>query len=355
MRSPVLLHDRLVSIIQFPFQNSARDEIEMRHRGTDNHNERGARPPHMTRWSLIAAALAIARADHGANFDTSHPYYIVTSLTSRSPNEYIHWGSSTRYCTRGSDDYSLSGCVPSEPLVDSIPPAHALWWLVPVNITEPHLSEEVEGPWYYIVGSLNSTQPGMVLSFDDWGYVYPKPYWLGQPDYLDELSTARFRFVESHDDSDFTQYYIICGQRSGQAGKMVFINRNLHDWIATWSVDLEDSQATWRMVPAECGDVSCALPDFEEVFNNYDRWQWWYAMLICFGALFVLRCVAECGFRSEKEYSRRSVGRPSTEIQEVTAGEGYPSTGMQTVMAVPVDGVQTVPHASVTVVQASRV
>ena len=289
-------------------------------------------------WPLVAAVLTIARADHPVRIDTSHPYYIVSSPTSRSPTEYLYWGHWRSHCRRGSDDYAVSRCVPSEPLEESIPPAYALWWFVPVNETEP-FTDSGTASWYYIVGSLNSSQPGMTLSFDGWGNVYPRPYWLGDESYLNELAEARFRLVESHDNSDFDLYYIICGERSGKANEMVFLNRNMGDWLATWTVDLTDKKATWRLVPAECGDVSCALPDFEAVYNSYGRWQWWYTLLICIGSMIFLRCMAQCFFggrRRAREYSaRRSMGSEMPVVVSATPVEAG--------------------SAAVTVVQASRV
>lgn len=99
------------------------------------------------------------------------------------------------------------------------------------------------------------------------GNVYPYPWWDGDASYtIDYMSPARFRLQPAkHVYGEIMGdrlYYIVCGPESGKADEMIFYNRQVGDWLDTWTADFTDVQATWRLVPAPCEAYNCTQPDY---------------------------------------------------------------------------------------------
>ena len=217
----------------------------------------------------------------------SQPYYLISPGTSRSPNEYLEWSAWRSDCYRG-DDYSVGRCVQSHVLSSGVPPTSAMWFIFP----EPECNDGLSSTpcYYHIFGSKDSRQPAMLLNFAWNGDIYPYPFYREDENWLaNEMVWARFRIEAVSHASEQPNadelYHIINGPDSGKADEMIFLNRMGGDWLDTWTLDTNDHQATWRIVPAACTDAaSCELPDLEAAWQEYQsRWPWWVGVLIGMG------------------------------------------------------------------------
>ena len=205
--------------------------------------------------NLITAAVGVHSPYSRIN--GSQPYYLISPVTSRIPNKYLEWGD----CT-GGKRYDLGRCVQSHVLPASgVPPNSALWYILP----EPACNDGLPATqcFYHILGAVATTQPSRMLNFDYRGDVYPMQYcrrassgFSCDETYLaTEMARARFRVeaVSHESQQPFADelYYIITGPDSGMPNEMIFLNSGAFTsgWLDTWTIDLNDNQATWRIVP----------------------------------------------------------------------------------------------------------
>ena len=108
---------------------------------------------------------------------------------------------------------------------------------------------------------------------------------------------------------------------AGKPDEMLFINilelsATIHH-LDTWTQDLTDERATWRLVPADCAAVNCTLPDFEALWADFEEQAnsgrlWGIVML----SLFSLCCAAGCW------HGHRKKDCPWNEKQREGTGEG---------------------------------
>ena len=62
------------------------------------------------------------------------------------------------------------------------------------------------------------------------------PDYTADEDYAHEMEAAKFQIVPTHDEATGEElYYIVCGPTSGKADEMIFLNRNVGDWLDTWT------------------------------------------------------------------------------------------------------------------------
>lgn len=280
------------------------------------------------------------------------PYFIISTSGSRSPNEYLQYDAWDSRCHRG-DGYQLSQCIRSN-VVSGTPPPEAAWWFVP---------EAGSSEWYYIVAGRESSYAGYNLGpFNGQGDVYPQPYYLDDAEYLnDEMPRMRFRFeMLWNADARERQYYIITSPQSSMDNEMIFLNRAMGDWLDTWTIDLNDAQARWRLEPVPCSESrysnSCLVPDYQAAWDRYNQFQWWWILV---GGLLLVCCFMSCFSKKRGSPVRELTRRRFRGASASSANEGNsmaPAADPPATRAVAVAVAQpVVPQAGVVVVTGTAV
>ena len=226
---------------------------------------------------LLASLLSHGVHTPYSLINGSQTYYLLSSATSRSPNQYLKWMKNNwvewEDCRRSCEfrPYVLRSTQ------DEVS-KEARWFIVP----EPECDDGLESTpcYYHIFGGKDSVQPAMMINVDWAGEIYPRPYYRGDEHWLaNEMAWARFRIEpvshESEQPNADELYHIITGPESGKPDEMIFLQSPA--WgvkgssLDTWTLDRNDHQATWRIVPASCAEAAdCELPDLEAIFQAYE-------------------------------------------------------------------------------------
>ena len=224
---------------------------------------------------LLASLLSHGVHTPYSLINGSQTYYLLSSATSRSPNQYLKWMKNNwvewEDCRRSCEfrPYVLRSTQ------DEVS-KEARWFIVP----EPECDDGLASTpcYYHIFGGKDSVQPAMMINVDWAGEIYPRPYYRGDEHWLaNEMAWARFRIEAVSHASEQPNadelYHIITGPESGKPDEMIFLNSDFANagWLDTWTLDRNDHQATWRIVPASCAEAAdCELPDLEAIFQAYE-------------------------------------------------------------------------------------
>ena len=174
-------------------------------------------------------------------------------------------------------------CVQSHQLGSTgTPPITAHWFIVP----EPQCNNmSASGQCYYhIFGAQSSNQPAMMLGFKWNGMYSQRPYYTEDENWqANQMTAHRFRIeAVSHaaeQPNADELYFVMTGPASGKPDEMLFLNRDfMGDYLDTWTIDLNDDRAMWRIVPVACADrraAGCELPDFQAAWDEYHSSMAW--------------------------------------------------------------------------------
>ena len=224
-----------------------------------------------TRALLIASMITTTHAQTRAYFlNGSTAVWITSTQYSRSPNEYLEYNSIKGQCIKD-EHYSIGDCVKSH-VIDGAMPSSAVWWLIPEDGTK-------DPQWVHIVAGRESSWAGYMLGPFVGSSIYPNPYWLEDADFARRnLVWSRYKIEATTVDGEELVQIIIGNESHSKANEMLFLNRNIGDWLDTWGVDRNDTRAMWRFVPVPCRQAayanSCELPDFQAAWSNWKRMQW---------------------------------------------------------------------------------
>ena len=252
---------------------------------------RGAGEAHATRGlarlftmlAIIIITAAVGLHSPHSRINSSQPYYLIAPGTSRSPNEYLEWGPD--WCWARGRSNNMRECVQSHQLGSAgTPPITAHWFIFP----EPQcntVNMSASGQCYYhIFGAQSSNQPAMMLGFKWNGMYSQRPYYTEDENWqANQMTAHRFRIeAVSHaaeQPNADELYFIMTGPASGKPDEMLFLNRDfMGDILDTWTIDLNDDRAMWRIVPVACADrraAGCELPDFQAAWDEYHSSMAW--------------------------------------------------------------------------------
>ena len=239
---------------------------------------------------LLPAAAADGHTEHDRTtrrlaastpiLNGSHPYWIVSTSSSRKPNEGLYL-SDDGSCCKSRHCSTSGGCH-----VRSIPfdrGKHMAFWIWPAP---------GEHDMFWLGGTSASSRPGH-MAYLDWGFYGTTWVWPFHPDRPDSMSewqfipTAPSQIDDTEETNGFllSHYYIVSGPRSRDPNKMLYladdglpptrlplpfgsIRTPQEDTALTrvffgagkvstqsWarSTQTERDQAAWKLLPVPCG------------------------------------------------------------------------------------------------------
>ena len=177
---------------------------------------------------LLPAAAADGHTEHDRTtrrlaastpiLNGSHPYWIVSTSSSRKPNEGLYL-SDDGSCCKSRHCSTSGGCyVRSDPFDRG---KHMAFWIWPVP---------GEHDMFWLVGTSASSRPGH-MAYLDWGFYGTTWVWPFHPDRPDSMSEWQFipTAPSQIDDTEETKgflpshYYIVSGPRSRDPNKMLYL------------------------------------------------------------------------------------------------------------------------------------
>ena len=236
--------------------------------------------------------------------NTSHPWWIISTSTSRHPNRglytkpVVQTGKSPGNTLRVKDFH-----------YDSPDLQMAFWiWPVPGSVDQ-----------FWLVGGKDSERPGYTVYLDSksrtvWQAFRPEDpddrfIWklIPKTSYGDRHSADMDDTTEPHGTSA-THYYIVSGPESrcctwDNPDKMLFVTDTVG--VSTWPVDTNDDKATWKLLPVPCKSG----PKAWEQTENCDLPEWPAAGTTALSLhLRRLRLAPECSANIDALRCLRSIG-----------------------------------------------
>ena len=143
-------------------------------------------------------SLLLAAAAFGA-LNVSHPYWIISTSTSREPNEMLYLTDADR------GEGALRGWRFNEDSPDN----KGMFWLMPVGGDDPDA--------HWLVGTKKSRKSGHMVYLDDFG---KSQIWPFHPDKPDPKAEWRLVEVNGEPEVDMDAYFIVSGPKSRYKNEM---------------------------------------------------------------------------------------------------------------------------------------